>query len=277
MSREPSLPAAAATLTALWGACMVPGCARAAAEASNPWEFRAALYLYLPTLSGSSAFPPQDGSSGIGFDTSSLLNHLKMTFMGSFAARQGEWGGFVDVIYIDLGNAKTVARGFDIGRMPLPSTVTARTDLDLRGWLWTLAATYRPISSARYSLDVLGGTRLLDIRQSITWQLTGDTSVIAPPDLTGSRETHPSNWDAIVGSKGRASFGPDQRYFALYYLDLGAGSSKFTDQLMAGAGYAFQWGELLAAWRYIDYQMKPGERMERLSFSGPLIAVQFRW
>jgi hypothetical protein len=34
---------------------------------------------------------------------------------------------------------------------------------------------------------------------------------------------------------------------------------------------------VVAAWRYIDYQMKSEARLERLSFSGPLIAVQFRW
>ncbi len=277
MSREGSRRVAAAVLAVLGCGGMVPAPGRASSEATDPWEFQAALYLYLPTLSGSTAFPPQDGSSGISFDSSTLLNHLKMTFMGSFGARQGAWGGFVDVIYIDLGNAKTVSRGFDVGGMPLPASVTARTDLDIRGWLWTVAATYEPVSSAHYSLDVLAGTRLLDIRQSIDWQLAGDTSAIASPDRSGSREAHPSNWDAILGSKGRASFGPGQKYFALYYLDLGAGDSKFTDQLMAGAGCAFPWGELLAAWRYIDYQMNSSERLERLSFSGPLIAVQFRW
>jgi hypothetical protein len=257
---------------------MLPQAATAAATGdSDRWEFQAALYVYLPTLSGSSVFPPEDGSDSIGFDTATLLNHLKMTFMGSFQARQGPWGAFTDLIYIDLGNSKSVSRGFDIGGMPLPSTVTARTDLDIRGWLWTLAATYRPLSTAQYSLDVLGGVRYLDIRQKITWNLAGDTSGFTPADRAGSREATPSNWDAIAGVKGRANFGPDNRWFALYYLDLGAGGSRFTDQLMGGAGYTFQWGEVLAAWRYIDYQMKSEARLERLSFSGPLIAVQFRW
>lgn len=257
--------------------CMVPSQAAASNEAASPWEFQAALYVYLPSLSGVSAFPPEDGSSSIGFDSSTLLDHLKMTFMGSFQVRQGLWGAFTDLIYIDLGNSKTVSRGFSIGGMPLPSTVTARTDLDIRGWLWTMAATYRPLAQSQYSLDVLAGVRLLDIRQKITWQLAGDTNLIAPPDRAGSREATPSNWDGIAGVKGRMSFGPDRRWFALYYVDVGAGSSRFTDQLMAGAGRAFEWGEVLAAWRYLDYHMKSGQDLERLSFSGPLIAAQFRW
>jgi hypothetical protein len=257
--------------------CILPGTVSATQEETNPWTFQAAIYVYLPTLSGSTAFPPEDGSSGISLDTSTLLNHLKMTFMGSFQAQQGPWGALTDVIYIDLGNAKTVSQGFNIGGMPLPSTVTAHTDFDIRGWLWTIATTYRPIATPQYSLDVLAGTRLLDIQQKLTWQLGGNIGGFAPPDQAGTRDANVSNWDAIAGIKGRASFGANERWFALYYLDAGAGNSRFTDQLMAGAGYAFQWGELLAAWRYIDYQMKSGEQVERLSFSGPLVAVQFRW
>lgn len=257
--------------------CALPATVSASQEETDPWTFQAALYIYLPTLSGSTAFPPEDGSSEIGFDTSTLLNHLKMTFMGSFQAQRGAWGAFTDVIYIDLGNAKTVSQGFSIGGMGLPSSVTAHTDLDIRGWLWTLAATYRPISSSRYSLDLLAGTRLLDIHQKLTWQLSGNIGGFVPADQAGTRNAGGSNWDAIAGAKGRVSFGAEGRYFALYYLDAGAGNSRFTDQLMAGAGYTFEWGEVLAAWRYIDYQMKPGEQVERLSFTGPLVAVQLRW
>jgi hypothetical protein len=264
-------------MAALFCGGMLPRLASASGEGANPWQFEAALYVYLPTLSGSSAFPPEDGSDGISIDTSKILENLKMTFMGSFQARHDPWGAFTDLIYIDLGNSKTVSRGFSIGGMPLPSTVTANTDLDIRGWLWTLAGTYRPVSTEQQSLDVLAGIRLLDIREKITWQLGGDTTLIPPPDRAGFREATPSNWDAIAGVKGRITLGPDRKWFALYYADLGAGQSKFTTQLMGGGGYAFHWGEVLAAWRYIDYQLKSGENLERLGFSGPLVAVQFRW
>ena len=269
-------PFAAAVATIL-GGCLLPGVVSASQEAADPWSFQAALYIYLPSLSGSTAFPPGEGSSGISFDTSTLLSHLKMTFMGSFQAQRGAWGAFTDLIYIDLGNAKTVSRGFSIGGLPLEATVTAHTDLDLRGWLWTLAATYRAISNPQYSLEVLAGTRLLDVQQRIIWQLQGNIGGYAPADQAGRRDAGTTNWDAIAGVKGRVSFGAENRYFALYYLDGGAGDSRFTGQLMGGGGYSFQWGELLAAWRYIDYQMASGERVERLSFSGPLVAVQFRW
>jgi len=35
--------------------------------------------------------------------------------------------------------------------------------------------------------------------------------------------------------------------------------------------------DLVAAWRYTDYQMKSGETIEEINFSGPAIAAVFRW
>jgi hypothetical protein len=254
-----------------------PAAAFAVHEDADSWEFKATLYLYLPTLSGSTAFPPEDGSSGISVDTATILDNLKLTFMGSFEARKGPWGAFTDLIYIDLGNTRTVSRGFYIGGLPLPVDVTANAEFDIKGWLWTLAATYRPVSTVEHTLDVLAGTRLLDIKPKLSWQLSGNVGSVAPPDRAGSRESGVSNWDLIAGIKGRASFGPGRNWFALYYLDLGAGNSRFTGQAMAGTGYTFQWGELSVAWRYIDYQMKSSDTIERLNLTGPLVAYQFRW
>ena len=48
-------------------------------------------------------------------------------------------------------------------------------------------------------------------------------------------------------------------------------------QAMLGVGYAFGWGDLTAAWRHLDYDMKPGKAIESISFDGPGIAATFRW
>jgi hypothetical protein len=85
------------------------------------------------------------------------------------------------------------------------------------------------------------------------------------------------NWDAIVGVRGRLTFGEGRRWFAPYHLDVGTGESDITWQAMAGLGYSFGWGDVLAAWRYLDYDMKSGETIESLNFNGPLVAAVFRW
>ena len=38
-----------------------------------------------------------------------------------------------------------------------------------------------------------------------------------------------------------------------------------------------RWGEVLAAWRYLDYKFKSDTKIEDLNFSGPMIGVGFRW
>ncbi len=46
---------------------------------------------------------------------------------------------------------------------------------------------------------------------------------------------------------------------------------------MAGVGYEFGWGSVLATWRYLGYNFKSGSAVESLNFNGPTIGVAFRW
>ncbi len=62
-----------------------------------------------------------------------------------------------------------------------------------------------------------------------------------------------------------------------YYLDVGTGDSDFTWQGIVGMGYAFHWGEVAAAWRYLYYDLPSGKAINDMSFSGPEIGVTFRW
>ena len=248
----------------------------AQAETPEPWRFQGVLYGYLPSVDGKSTFPPQSGGDSVNIDTNAILK-LKMTFMGSFEARKGEWGAFTDVLYVDLGNSKTLTRSFSLGGMALPAGTSANVDYDLKGWLWTLAGAYRAVAEPQYQLDLITGVRLLDIRQTLDWQLTGNIGSIALPDRAGGREASLQNWDAVAGVKGRAAFGEDRKWFAPYYFDIGTGESNFTGQAMAGLGYSFKWGDIIAAWRYIYYDMKSGQPIDWISLNGPGIAVAFRW
>ncbi|MGE5160474.1 MAG: hypothetical protein ACM3O5_03120 [Betaproteobacteria bacterium] len=48
-------------------------------------------------------------------------------------------------------------------------------------------------------------------------------------------------------------------------------------QALAGVGYSFGWGDVVAAWRYIDSEMKSGKAVEDINFSGPGVAAVLRW
>ena len=265
-----TLAAASLCLAALLGS------PAASAQGSDDWKFQAAVYVYLPSIDGTTTFSGSGGGSDAGVDASKFLENLNFAFMGSFEADKGPWGALADVIYIDIGDSESPARNFSIGGT-LPVGVNASVHYGLNGWLWTLAGSRSLVSTPTHELNLIGGARLLDIDQTIDWTLGGNVGSVALPDRAGSRTTGVSNWDAIVGLKGRAMFGEGQHWFVPYYVDIGTGASSLTWQAMAGLGYTFSWGSVIGAWRHIDYDMESGKSIKSLSFDGPGVAVAFRW
>ena len=254
-------------------AALVP--TTAAAQAADAWQFDAALYLYLPSVGGTTRF----GSSGSDatVDVSKVLESLNATFQGSFEARRGQWGGYTDFFYVDFKNSKSSTRDLSIGGIPLPVDVSAATDFKLTGTAWTLAGTYRAIPDPASPLDVIAGVRLLDIKERLGWQLSGNIGQFPVQGQARTQEATVHNVDAIVGAKGRVALGAGGRWYVPYYVDVGTGNSKYTWQAMAGIGYSFGALSIVGSWRYLDYHMKSGRPFETLNFSGPAVAAVFRW
>jgi hypothetical protein len=248
----------------------------AVAQTSDAWQFDGTLYLYLPSVGGKTTFP-ENGNDNVTVDTSKILDNLQAAFMGSLGVRRGAWGAFTDIVYVDFSNSKSNTSSFSVGGVPIPGDATASTDLGLKGTAWTLAGTYRAVPDPRSPVDLFAGLRYLDIKQTLAWNLSGNIGAIPLPGRAGNREQSETNWDGIVGVKGRYAFTADRKWFVPYYLDIGAGDSKLTWQAIGGVGYAFSWGEVIGAWRYLDYQMKSGRPIESVNFSGPAIAAVFHW
>ena len=248
----------------------------AAQELSDQWKFRASIYGWLPDIGGSTSFPAGTGTS-INVNADKIIDTLKFTFMGTFEAQKGRWGAFTDVIYLDVGGSKSQTRDLTVGNVTLPAGVTADAQLDIKAWVWTLAGTYRVVSDPGFTMDVLAGARLLDVEEKLGWQFSANLGGIAPPPRTGNSELKDNVWDGIIGVKGRFAFGADREWYVPYYVDVGTGDSDLTWQGVTGIGYAFRWGELFAVWRYLDYNLKSGSKIEDVNFNGPAIGVAFRW
>lgn len=264
-----------ALAAALAAVALMP--AAASAQPADAWRFQASIYAYLPTIGGSTIFPPESGGSSASVDIDTILENLKMTFMGSFEAKRGQFGVFTDVIYLDVGDRRSGSRDLTLGGVTLPAGVDASVEFDLKGWAWTFAGTFEAIRTPDAHLDVFGGMRMLDIEQSLDWTLTGNVGAVALPNRIGSRGVGLQNWDVIAGVKGRVAFGEGRRWYVPYYLDAGFGDSQATWQALAGVGYSFSWGDMYASWRYLDYDMKSGKAIESLNFNGPAIGAVFRW
>ena len=255
-------------------AALVPatGAAQTSPASREPdeWQFTADLYGYLPDITGEVLSPDGSGSNSIDIPLHDLLSNLKMAFMGAVAAHNGRWGMFADALYMDLHSQSSRTRDFLLGGHEVP--VTANVTVELKAWVWTLAGEYRVVSSPEWTMDLYAGARSLYLDPTL------DYKVIDPPlGIKGSSGTSGTAWDGIVGIKGRYAFGDDHTWFVPYYLDVGTGDTQLTWQGLAGVGYAFDWGDLVGAWRYLTWDGKSGDPLQDLTLSGPMVGVALHW
>jgi len=268
-------------MTAMAGATLV-ACAALApatslAQASDEWRFGAQIYGYFPSLEGKTNFPASGGSPSVEVDVDKLLSDLKFVFMGSFEAKKGRWGGFTDVMYLDVGSNRSGTRDLIIGGIPIPGTAEASVNYDLKGWIWTIAGEYALMAQPDATMDVFLGARMADLEQTIDWGLTGNIGGIPAAGRTGGSNVGRTNWDGIVGAKGRWYFTGDRRWFDPWYADIGTGDSDLTWQVMGGIGYAWNAVDVVLAYRYLDYDFGSGKPFTALSLGGPQLSVVFRW
>jgi len=257
--------------------------APAAAQSAPPgwetgkWQFSASLNGFVPAIDGKVNYAGDTRSSDIHVSMHDVLSNLKMTFQGSLDAHNGRWGIFNDVIYANIGGVKSRTRDFSLGNIGIPATATTDLSLDVKATVWTVAGEYRVVSDPAWTVDVLAGARLLDVKTTLGFSINGDIGPIALPGRSGSKGVSESLWDGIVGVKGRYTLTDDRKWFLPFYLDVGTGQTKLTWQAVAGVGYGFHWGDLVATYRYLDWNAKSGKSVEDLSFGGPMISATWRW
>ena len=165
-----------------------------AESADDQWQWGATIYLWLPSIAGDTSFPPDGGGPSIDISTDTILNNLEFVFMGAFEGRKGSWAFATNVIYLDFGNSKQATRDFGIGRIDLPSSVSADLSLDTKGWLWTLVGSYEALRQENFTMDVLAGARLLDLEEDLHWSFAGDISSLPLAGRTGAGEAKATTW-----------------------------------------------------------------------------------
>ena len=275
-----SLGGAAAVLCAVAGA--LPPATAAAQSTQKDWEaekwqFTASIYGWLPTIDGTVNFPDDSRSTDLHVSKSDVLSALKMTFQGSLDAHNGRWGIFNDVVYVDLGGSKSRTRDFSIGNIGVPASATTDLSLDIKATIWTVAGEYRVVSDPAWTVDLLGGARMLRFKPTLGYSITGDLGPVVLPGREGNKQVDETIWDGIIGVKGRYTFGEDRRWYAPYYLDVGTGQTQLTWQIAGGIGYSFDWGSVFAMWRYLDYNFQSGKDLEDINMNGPMVGVAFQF
>lgn len=147
-----------------------------------------------------------------------------------------------------------------------------RTKLDakLTGRVWTLADGYTHWGNDKANVDGLLGFRLPDLTSENELTRTGPRG----RELPRAFDTSITNWDAVVGVRGRVDL--DDRCFVPCCIDVGAGDSGLTSTGCTGIGYAFDWGELTLTCRCLHYDMPDHMELEDATFRGPALGANFR-
>ena len=129
---------------------------------ASAWKTSLSIYAYLPTIGGSTTFPtlPGNPSPGVNIDANTIIDHLKMTFMGALDIHNGKWGAFTDILYMDIGGNKPKSRDFTIDGVP--GALTGDMSLDIKGTIWTTALT-RLGALARSRGQSRGGVRRISV------------------------------------------------------------------------------------------------------------------
>src|SRR5512139_3554719 len=94
MNRIPLIGRSTSTLLVALGiVTALPAAAQSAPPRQDEWAFRATVYGWFPGLTGTTEFPSGAGGPSIDVNADTLIESLKMAFMGTFEAQYGRWGG----------------------------------------------------------------------------------------------------------------------------------------------------------------------------------------
>ena len=263
------------------------------AQESDPdqWQFSLTPYLWLPTIAGDLRFELPPGSGGNpSFDLGptdwfDMLNFA--AFVGG-TAKKGRFSIISDIAYLSMSNepdsrlasVETIVSGPG-GRVEIPvgADITLDTETDLTGFMWSMALGYELHRTDRSNLDAFIGGRYFGVDVETSWSLT--TAITTP----GGTEVFPAAgqigndtdlWDAIVGIRGQFALG-DSRWSVPYYVDVGSGSSDITWSAFTGLTYGFEWGDLLFAYRHLEYDEGSSGLLQNFSFTGPAIGARFNF
>ena len=257
----------------------------------DKWQFTLTPYLWLPTIGGDLRYelPPGSGGAPV-FDVgpTDWLDLLNYALLVGGSAKKGRFSVMSDFVYLEMSNepdtrlasVETSISGPG-GRIEIPvgAEVTLDSETELTGYTWSIALGYELHGTERSVIDGFIGARYFDVDVETRWSLTG--AIITP----GGTEVFPADgqiggdtelWDAIIGVRGRFALG-DSRWSVPYYADIGSGSSDLTWNAYLGLTYGFKWGDLLFAYRHLQYEEGESDLLGNFSFSGPAIGASFRF
>jgi len=194
----------------------------------------------------------QDRSIDASF--SDIVDKLEMGFMGHVEAQGDDFGGFVDVVYMSVGDSRSIG----------PASV--RGDLDMT--LMDLAMVWNPAPGRFSGADVYGGFRYVSVDALVR------ATLLPPPEPTLNAGIDKSYTDFLLGGRYVAPINDSWRL--IFNADLSAGDTEGTWSVAGYGVYRNGPHRFYAGYRHLEAEVEARntERVD-MSFSGPTVGYGF--
>jgi len=247
----------------------------AAPAHADDWHFNLTPYLWLPNIeaNGTTDQPPGSGEPSYEVGPVDYLDNLDFVLMISGEARRGDWSLRSDLIYLDFSNQRARVKTVSGPGGAVEFPVNAGTKSSFTGLEAQVTIGRWLVDEQNRSIELFGGLRYLDLNFELDWELEAPLNLLPQ---SGHIEQGTAPLDFIAGVNARFGLG-DGKWFVPLHADVGTGDSTLTWQLSVGAGYSFSWGDLILAYRHLDYDHDDGDLLESLALSGPALGANFRF
>ena len=228
---------------------------------SSEWKKTFEVYGWLPNIYITSA--EQDH---ITLTLGDLVSNLKFMAMLDFGVQKDKWSMGADTIYMHIGGS-----GETVSSRPIGDPIDIDVSVGMRAFISTFGGGYQFFGDNGHELHGVFGARYLYIKVPIEIDAVAE---IGPEEgINLNPGVH--NWDGIVGLRGKSTI--NEKWYTNYYLDIGAGDSKFTWQTKVGFGYQFNKFTGTFGFRYLKWDFGNSSDLDNLTVIGPYVGARWNW
>ncbi|HEX4674384.1 MAG TPA: hypothetical protein VH209_03595 [Steroidobacteraceae bacterium] len=244
-------------------------------DAGEQWQIGVGPYLWLPTVSGTLRFTVPGGGADASSGPYNYLQNLRFLLMLQGEARKGDWSVFADAIYLNFGRHESSVNATSgvLGTREIQQDVQT----GFAGTLVQVGGGRTVVRQEWGYVDAIAGMRYLGVNETLDASI-GATVGSGPGANSDFHIAQRQNiYDGFAGLRGRAAITRDGAWYIPFYLDVGAGSSKFTWQALTGLAYAAKRVDVSLLYRYLAFYGSGNQLVQTLRFSGPSVNVTFKF
>lgn len=185
---------------------------------------------------------------------SDVVDKLDMGFMGHVEAQGDDFGGFVDVVYMSVGDSRSIG----------PASLRGELDMTLMD----LAMVWNPASGRFTGAEVYGGFRYVSVDAGL------QVTLLPPPDPTVNAGIDKSYTDILLGGRYVAPINESWRM--IFSADLSAGDTEGTWSVAGYGVYRNGPHRFYAGYRHLEAEVEArNSESVDMSFSGPVLGYGF--